>query len=491
MKLHRTILALTCAALSACTMGPDYKRPEIQAPAQWRQAEPVTADGSALANSAWWKLFQDPELERLISVALQENKELRTAAIRIEEYEARLQISRAARLPQVAYGGNAGRNMLSEQRQVPLPANTPLTAGAFEAQWNVSWELDVWGRIRRSNEAALAELLAAEESQRAVLMSLVAEVATTYVNMLRLDREVELWRQLLASRADSLRVQEAKLAGGGTSRIPVEQARSAYEETAAAIPPLEREIASLEQALSILIGRDPGPIRRGARLDTLAVPGIPQGLPSELLDRRPDIRKAEQDLIAANARIGVAKTQYFPTISLTGLFGFASTELSNIYLRSANFGVLTGSVVGPIFTGGRIEANIKETEAMQRRLLVAYQRVIQAALGEVENSLVYHRKTGERLDALARQIQALRESAVLIRKRQLGGQVSMLEVFDAERVVLDAELVQARTAVDTFTSVIAVYKAMGGGWIVEAEKLGSAAGAPDAMSASSSPESKH
>jgi len=460
-----SFLCLLLAGLAGCVSGPDYQRPQVVTPAAWRT--PVT-DAADLANTAWWNHFKDSQLDELIRVALEENKDLRIAALRVEEFGARLQVNKSAAYPQIGYGAGLGRDRLSQDRQIPLPLSTPRTGNAYEIRANASWELDFWGRVRRSNEAALAELLSVEENQRAVVLSLVSDVAAAYVRLLSLDKELEIAKRTLDSRSQTVKLFESKYAGGGIARLGLAQVRSAYEETATVIPAIEREIALLEHALSSLLGRNPGPIKRADGLAALAVPAVPEGLPSDILVRRPDIRRAEQDLVAANARIGVARAQYLPSISLTGLFGYASTDLSRLLQGSAGFGSAGASLLGPIFDGGRIEGDVRQAEAVRTQALVKYQSAVQTALREVEDALISNRKSIEQLAVANRQVAALQEYATLARKRYDGGYSSYIEVLDAERGLFAGEISKAQVQRDALVALIGIYKAMGGGWVDDA-----------------------
>ena len=455
------IAYLTLGLLTGCTVGPDYKRPDIDTPSSWRVDYQGAAD---LANTAWWDAFQDPILNDLIQTALHENKDLRIAALRVEEFNARLTIARADLFPQLGYGASATHDKLSENRQVQLTRNTSTTNNSFEFNANMSWELDVWGRLRRSSEAARADLLSIEENKRAVIITLISDIATSYVQLLSLDKELEISKLTVKSREESLRLSEHKYTGGAISALELEQMRSIYQEVLAIIPEQERQIALLENALSVLLGRNPGPIARGRRLETLAIPPVPEGIPSDILVRRPDVLQVEQDLIAANARIGVAKSQYFPSISLTGLFGYASTELNDLLQNASSFGIGGGTIIGQIFTGGRISSQVKETQAIQQQQLVKYLQTIQTAFREVEDALVSHQKFSERLKLENQRVNTLENYARLADKRYEGGYSSYIEVLDAERTLYAAEITQVEVRLNLYSALIAIYKAMGGGW---------------------------
>jgi multidrug efflux system outer membrane protein len=320
--------------------------------------------------------------------------------------------------------------------------------------------------VRRANAAALAELLSTDESRRALVLSLVSDVAASYVRLLSLDRELDIIQRSVVSRQDSLQLLQKKYEGGGVGELPVLKARAELEEAQAEVPNKQAEITLMEHALSGLLGRNPGPIQRGNAIDSLTLPGIPGGLPADLLAQRPDVRKAEQDLVAANARIGVAKSQYLPTIALTAQSGFASAELNKLTNLSSNFGSFGVNLLGPLFTSGRISGQVREAEAVQQEKATAYLLSVQTALREVEDALTTHRTTFQRSAIRERQLAALREHRDSARKRYEGGRSSYLDVLDAERSVYAGELQQNQTRRDQCIALIAVYKAMGGGWTV-------------------------
>lgn len=477
MRTRRLLLiCLPACWLAACTIGPDYRRPETNLPAKWLAERPGVSASAASPgspatpwsenplDSAWWASFQDPELDALVQSTLEGNKDLRIASYRIEQFDAYLQVSQSTGLPQVGYNASRTRDSLSENRQVPLVVGAQPVDNSYIASAGATWELDLWGKVRRSNEAALADLLSSEENRRALASSLVAEVATGYVRLLGLDSELELLQQTLSSRRETLRLLEAKLAGGGSSALPVARAQAELLQAEADIPAKEAEIAELENALSGLIGRDPGPIRRGKTAATLALPVVPGGLPADLLVQRPDVRKAEQDLVAANARIGVARAQYLPTIALTGSSGFASADLSNLALLSSNFGSFGVTLLGPIFTSGRISGQVREAEAVQKQTATIFLRSVQTALREVEGALVANRKAGQQAAMRGLQVRALQELRDQSLKRHLGGYTGYLEVLEADRGLYAGQFQQGQARREQFASLIAVYKAMGGGW---------------------------
>jgi len=459
-------VSLLVLPLFGCTVGPDYVRPEVDSPETWRIDYAAAA---GVSNLRWWEQFQDPVLDELIDIALEENKDVRIAAARVLEFAARVDIFRSGFFPQLGYQGDASRNRVSRDVFGGVPSGDR-NYNNYAAAANLGWELDVWGRIRRATEAARADLLAEEESRRAVILSLVSSVATSYVTLRQLDRQLEVSNETLESRAESLRLFEVKLKGGVVSELEVAQVRTEYEQAAAAIPPLERRIALTENALSVLLGRNPGAVRRGKDIDQLIQPPVPEGVPSSLLARRPDIRAAEQKLIAANARIGVARAQYFPTISLTGLFGYASEQLGDLLQNSANLWNIGGSALGPIFTGGGVSGRVRASEAVQRQALVAYLQTVQTAFREVDDALVSVQKSREQLVAEGRRVAALAEYARLAKLRYDEGYASYIEVLDAQRLLFDAELQYVAVQGEIYASLVSTYKAMGGGWIIEAQR---------------------
>ncbi len=355
--------------ISGCTVTKDYEAPPIDIPTDWRTpfqelSEKEGADTSSnisiqtaanYADTAWWEQFEDPKLNELISTALNENKDLRIAMARVEEFAARMQSTQADYYPQLAYGGNAYRDQRSLEKATPLSLRSERINSNYNATVGVGWEIDLWGRIKRSNEAAQADFLAVEEGRRAIILSLVSTLVQGYIDLLSLDSQLEISLKTLDARGEWLEHFEIKSRGGQISDLELAQVRAAYEEIAVIIPSLESRIAQQENFISVLLGSNPIAIERENTLQKLTQPEIPQGLPSELLKRRPDILQSEQWLISANARMGVVQTQYYPTISLTGALGYASTELSNLFTGSANFYSFGAGLAGPIFNGGRIK----------------------------------------------------------------------------------------------------------------------------------------
>ncbi len=470
--MRKPIAAALIALLAGgCMVGPDYVRPPVDAPAAWRLDEKDVRD---LANTAWWEQFGDPVLNDLVATALRENKDLMIASARVDEFAGRYGFVRAELFPQVGAGYDASRQRVNSS--VISGSGGESTFNSYSAALNAGWEIDLWGRIRRQTEAARAQLLASEEARRAVVMTLVGSAAGGYINLRDLDRQLEIAQATAKARGESYEIFKLRYEGGIISLLELSQNRSQYEEALATIPVFEKAIAQQENGLSVLLGKNPGPIARGKTIDELLLPGIPAGLPSELLARRPDILEAEQKLIAANALIGAAKAQYFPTISLTGLFGYSSTSLGNLFDSQSKAWQYGGGIAMPIFTAGAIAGQVQAAEASQQQALFAYQKAIQQGFREVNDALIDQDRTREQLQAQNRQVAALQEYADTARLRYENGYTSFIEVLDAERSLFNAQLQYTQTQQVQFQAMINLYKAMGGGWDVAAEKTAAAPG---------------
>jgi multidrug efflux system outer membrane protein len=478
MAMNKNILSMVMVLLLAgCAVGPDYRRPTIDSPGTWRLEEKGARD---LANTAWWGQFGDPVLEELIRTALRESYDLRIATARVEEYVGRYWVGRSGLFPQIGADASAGRYRVSEEGMSPA-VSSALTnpTDSYQAAFSGAWEIDLWGKLRRANEAARADLLSTEEARQSVILSLVSAVANGYISLRDLDKQLEVAVRTVKAREDSYKLFKLRYEGGVISELELNQVKSEYEQALATIPQIEKQIAFQENGLSVVIGRNPGSIVRGKNMDELVLPAVPAGLPSDLLTRRPDIRQAEQALVAANARIGVARAQYFPTISLTGLFGWSSSDLSNLFKGAAKMWSWGGNLTAPIFTGGAIMGQEKAAEAIQQQALFTYQKTVQGAFREVEDSLVDQKRTREQLDAQKRQVDTLREYARIARIRYENGYTSYIEVLDAERSLFNAELSYTQTQGILFQALVNLYKAVGGGWVVEADKLTAATTASD------------
>lgn len=466
----RTALVLAAAAtvMAGCVVGPDYHRPAVDAPGAFRFQVTEAKD---MANTAWWRQFNDPQLDQLIVIALGENKDVKIAAARIDQFLGQYVSTRSVLFPQVGA-------QLNGQRQRLPPAERALTPGAigsvietYDAALSLSWEIDVFGKRRRQTEAARANVLASEEGRRATILTLVSSVAASYISLRELNRQLEIAQDTVAARRASYLLFKDRFEGGTVSELELSQAKSDYEASLVTVPQIQAQIGQAEDALSVLLGRNPGPIQGGLKLAAMQLPAVPSGLPSQLLERRPDLRQAEQKLIAANAQIGAARAQYFPAISLTGLFGAISNEFSGLF-KGANKAWSFGAAAAmPIFTAGGIAGSVQTAEAQQREALLTYQQSIQNAFREVSDSLVSHTKAREQLAYQEQQVATLRRYLELARLRYDNGYTSYIEVLDAERNLYSAEVAYSQTQGNVFVSLVNLYKAMGGGWVAEAERL--------------------
>ncbi len=462
-------VVLVTLLLSACAIGPDYRRPTISSPGSWRVEEPEAQD---LTDTTWWEQFKDPVLGDLILIALRENKDVKIAAGRVEEFMGRYAVTRAAQFPQVTGTGSAIRQQFSNLTN-PLPSPSLQNPGdLYQAFINMSWQVDLWGQLRRATEAARADLLSTEEARRGVLLTVVTGVAITYTDLLDLDKQLEIAERTAKARENSFNLFTLRFDRGLISELELRQAESEYRSALATIPFIQKLIAQQENALSVLLGRNPGPIPRGRQIDDLVLPVVPSGLPSALLERRPDIRQAEQDLISANARIGVAKALYFPTIFLTGSYGVASRELNYLFAGATSaWNYAAPAVVMPIFTAGATAGQVKIAESVQQETLFRYQKVIQQAFREVDDALIDQNRSREMLGIQQQQVEALRSYESLARLRYDNGYTSYLEVLDAQRSLFQGELLYAQTQGALFRALVNVYKSMGGGWVTIADKL--------------------
>jgi multidrug efflux system outer membrane protein len=454
------------AALAAsCTLGRDYKRPAIETPSTYRSA-PAETSAASLADLQWFELFRDETLTGLVKTALQENFELRIAAERVLQARAAYGIMRADQFPSVG----ASADMIaarSSQRGANrgIPAGVDTDVSYTQAGFSLQWELDVWGRLRRLSEAARAQYLATEEARHGVITTLVADVSETYLALRALDLELEIATRTRDVANDSLRLTETRRASGVASGLDVRQAEQLLFTATGQIASIEREITQAENALSLLLGHLPGDVPRGRPLEALqAPPAVPAGLPSALLERRPDIRRAEQELVAANAQIGAAKAEYFPRISLTGFFGAQSRALTDLLSGPARLASASVGAAAPVFNAGRTRGNVRLAEAIHREALVNYQRVIYTAFRDVSDGLAAYAKTSEQRTQQERLVEALGAASQLARQRYQGGIDSYLPVLDAQRNLFQGELELARLRQQQLASVVLLYRALGGGW---------------------------
>jgi len=460
------ILFLIVALCNTFALGQKYQRPKVQTPGEFRSAPAGPPDPQTIADAKWFDVFKDKALQELIQAALAGNYDLREAVARIDEARANYGLERSNQFPTFT----ASSDIVTERRSrsgavdIPQPINRNRTFGSVLLNL-LDFELDIWGRLRKATAAAKADLLATEESRRAVITTLVSDVATGYFNLRELDYERDIAQRTLASREESLRIIRLRFTRGVATQLELREAEELVYDASATIPRLEQSIEQTENFLSFLTGKNPQPIVRGQELtDQVFPPEIPAGLPSDLIARRPDVRAAEQSLIAAEARIGVAKAAYFPRISLTGFLGFESAQLSNLFKPSRSVWAFVPQVTHPIFTAGRLKSGVRFSQAERDLFLVNYERTIQNAFREVSDSLVAHRKVKEELTQRELLVETLRDRSRLAYLRYNGGVANLLDALDADRNLFDAERTLAQTRRDELLSVVQLYKALGGGW---------------------------
>ncbi len=461
----KKFIVLICVAIlsSGCTVGPNYKKPIATVPGSYRGLAPeetAKPESASIGDQKWWEVFQDEQLRSLIRTALQQNYDVRIAGARILEAQAQLGITRADQFPSVA--GAAGISDQRNARSAFLPAFERSTG-----QLNVSaaWELDFWGKFRRATEAARANLLASEWARQEIIATLVANVSAAYFQLRALDLELEISKRTLASRQESLRLTRILADRGSTSLLDVRQAEQLVFTAAAEIPALEQQIEQQENFISTLLGKNPDAVPRGEKLtEQKYLPEFPPGLPSSLLERRPDIRQAEQQLIAANAQIGVAKAAYFPQISLSGTGGFQSAALTDLVSGPAGAWNFGASLAQPIFTAGRLRSNVRFTEAQQQAALLFYEQTIQGAFRNVSDALIASRKSTEFRIQEELLFQSAQDSARLSHLRYSGGVTGYLEVLTNETNAFSTELGLVQAQLNELLALVQLYKALGGGW---------------------------
>ena len=476
--MRRFGIALICALLAGCMVGPDYHRPKVETPNAYIYEPEKVAE---TANTEWWKQFNDPVLDQLIEDALANNRNVKIAVANVEQAAGVLRTTRSPLFPQIGYQADASRQRLSENSAFASASSTanaavpssgvPNPFSNLETLATASWELDLWGRIRRQTEAARANLLATDAARRGVVLTLVAQVASSYIQLRGFDEQLEISKRTAGVYLESLKLFQLQFKYGQVSQLNVAQAESQYQTAAAQIPLIEQEIAVRENAISVLLGNNPGPIPRGKSILELTLPEVPASMPSQLLEQRPDLQQAEQQLIAANAQIGAAKALYFPTISLTGNFGLASDDLGNLFKGPSKVWSFGGSIIGPIFTGGSISGQVAQATAAQKAALESYELAIQSAFADVESSLVARQKLGEQVDAQEKLVHALREYERLSKLQYDVGYVPYSTVLQAEQQLFPSELTLATTRAQLFTSLVGIYQATGGGWVYKADTL--------------------
>jgi outer membrane protein, multidrug efflux system len=450
------------AILGGCAVGPNYKRPVVNAPDNFRFTENQTTN--SLGDLPWWKVFKDPILQNLIGTAITNNYDLKQAVARVEEARNQAAAANAAFFPQANYGGDIGRGRNALYNTLSPTPGSP-TLSSAQLNLNAAWEIDLWGRIRRSSEAARAQYLATDEARRGVMITLVSQVASTYFQLLQLDQEMEIQREATNAYAGSYRIFNDRLFNGVASKLETDRAAAAFANAAAGIPQLELQIATTEDQLNVLLGRNPGPIARNSLTNQPQLaPEIPAGLPSELLRRRPDVLQSEQSLIAANANIGVSVANFFPQIGLTTFLGRASPELSAFTGGAGNAWNVGATMSGPIFQGGALRAQYRAAKAKFDEAKAAYQSSVLTSFQEVSDALITRQKLAEEYVYDGQAVVALAESVDLATQRYLNGKSSYYEVLQAQQELYPTQRAQVQTQVGELLAVVQLYKALGGGW---------------------------
>lgn len=462
-------VVISVILLAGCTVGPNYHRPLVKTPENFRAPEPLPApQASSLADLKWWEVFKDEKLQDLIRAALVANYDLRDAVVRVEEARANLGVTRSDQFPQVGASGAIEFTRLSRDGSFALPASfvSSQNRNWGEASLNLlSFEVDIWGRLRRATEAARANLLSAEENRKAVTITLVSDVATAYLHLRELDYELEISKATLATRQDSLGLTINRQSGGVATLLDLRQAEQLVDTAEQTIPGLQQQIEQTENQITLLLGQNPGGIVRGEDFMKQELPPeVPAGLPSALLERRPDVLAAEQNLVAANANIGVAKAAYFPQISLSGLLGGQSSQLSSLFSGPHSAWTFVPQISQPIFTAGRLKSNVKLAEAQRQDALILYEKTIQTAFTDVSNALIAHQRTRESRLKQEALVATLQDRTRLAYVRYRGGVDTQLNALDADRDLFQAQLSLAEIRLTELLSVVQLYKALGGGW---------------------------
>ena len=469
MRTSHVAVAAAAVLLAGCTVGPNYKRPPMEVPANFRAPAPLPEPkATSFADLKWFEVFHDETLQGLIRAALVQNYDLRDAVTRVEQARANLGVTRSNQIPQVSASGSLQVTRLSRDGSFPLPDYivNDQNRNWGEAGLNLlSFEVDLWGRLRRSTEAARANLLNAEWNRQAVVSTLVSDVATDYFQLLELDYQLAISRQTLDTRVSSLRLTQDRQRGGVATLLDLRQAEQLVDSAAQSIPPLQQQIEQTENQISLLLGRNPEKIVHETNfLEQEVPPEVPAGLPSALLERRPDVRAAEQALIAANANIGVAKAAYFPQISLSGFLGGQSATLARLFSGPNGTWSFVPEITQPIFTAGRLKSNLRLAEAERDQAQVAYEKSIQTAFKDVSDALIAHQRTHESRLEQEKLVSALQDRKRLAYIRYEGGVDTQLNALDADRDLFSAELTLAQIRYNELVSVIQLYKALGGGW---------------------------
>jgi multidrug efflux system outer membrane protein len=459
LKIFIPLLFLIFAV--SCSVGPDYVKPPVEVPDSTFLMTDYTIEDSlalALADTTWWELFGDTVLTYLIKTAVEENNDIKIAAARVDEFMGLYGVAKSDFYPKFDIGASGRVGEFNVDGVKYRSERYGLDLSTF-------WEIDIWGKIRRSNESALASLLATEEARRGVILTITAQIAIAYFDLLSLDSQLDVAVKTVESRAQSLELFYKRWEKGDISKLEISQLESEYWYAASQVPFLEKNIVQLENAMSVLLGRNPGPIPRGKMLDSLALPEIPESLPSELLERRPDVLQAEQELISANANIGVVKSQYYPSLSLNGLLGFSTNDISNLFDPTSFVWNVGGDILQPLFRAGEISSQVESAEAFQRQTLFNYLKTVQTAFSDAQNSLIERIKTEEIYYSDGKRLDALSSYYTLARMKYDEGATSYLEVLDAERSLFNSQLGYAQSRSTMLKSVVGIFSSLAGGWL--------------------------
>lgn len=446
--------------LSGCAVGPNYKRPSVESPEVFRNRN--QSANTPYSDVAWWEVYKDGALRALVWESFTNNYDLRIAMARVEQAEAIAMQARSQFVPSVTYNGTVGRGR-NYVAGSGFP-NNGSTLNSATVALNAFWEVDLWGRVRRLNESAKAQFLASEEAQRGVRLTLLSDVATTYFQLLELDQELEIASRTTNSFGESLRIFSQRVSGGTASGLQSARAVAALEDAAASLPAIRERISATENQLCVLLGRNPGPIQRPGPLLTQEMPDIPAGLPSALLERRPDVRQAEQLLHSANAQVGESVAEFFPKIGLTALVGKVSPELSDFTLGAANAWGIAAEAAGPLFEGGRLVGQYRQAKATRREFELRYRQILLNAFREVSDALVSREQLVEMRQHQANEVTALETAVKLSTERYVAGKADYYEVLEAQQQLFPAQLNLARTQRDQLLTVVTLYKTLGGGW---------------------------
>ena len=446
--------------IGGCVVGPEYRRPDVTPPKEFR-SQVAPAEAGSLADLPWWQVFNDKALQGLITQALSGNYDLKVAVARIEQARQQVDVSRADYWPQVGYQASAAR----EKSFIPLPQlQGNVTYNSFQAAINAAWEADVWGRIRRSTEAATAGLFAQEDVRRGVMLTLVSDIAANYFLLIELDRQLAIAQESATVYKQTLDLFSQRFEAGRDSKLGVVRAQAAYDSSNAAIAALNRAITQQENAICVLLGSYPRAIERGRQLEQQTMPATPVGMTSDLLQRRPDIMQAEQVMIGANAEIGVAVANYFPRIGLSALYGGQGVKVEDLFKSEFNIWSIAAGLTGPIFEGGRLRANVRAQEAFWDESIAQYKKTVTVAFRETSDALTAQQTLVAERTAQESQVKASREAVDLAMQRYTGGRASYFEVLDAEQSLFPSENALAQTQRDQLIAVVSLYKALGGGW---------------------------